>query len=621
MGLKVISKKSKHVKYICSVLFGMFFLFSADILTAQDNFEIRKISFTGNKTLKKDFIADKMILKEVSWFDKTVRKKEPFLYSSKLEEADLERIRQVYQSEGFINAEVTSGEAEINHKKQTVKISFKISEGESVKVDSISVKFSQTSANFDTDSLINSVSKKLSLKKGSRFRDKNLINDLSLFEEEFKNIGYAYATADYRLNLEPQNFSTGITYIINTGPVTHLGETSVSGNKYVSENFIKKQLKYEAGDVYKKSQLDKTRNELYNLELFRIVSVLPERDSETKKTPMPVKIHIEETPRLSSRFGAGYGTEERFRAFADLTLRKFPGGAQRLNMYVKHSYLEPYSVRLRWIYPRFLGVNSTLAVNPFLMRNREPGYDISSYGINIPFTYRFTSSTTGKITYYLEDVRQNIETGDTEFTDSESTRFLYNKSGIQLSGIFNSSAPSFSPDHGINLSVDFKINGHIFGSRFNYTRLLADFRTYHKIGESVLAFRMMTGGINSADSDGFIPVEDRFYSGGSNSIRGWRRAALGPKRTSGTPLGGKSIFESNLEIRIPVVWRLSIAAFVEAGNVWEKSWTIKPEDLGYAAGSGLRIETPIGPVRFDAAVPLWNEKKSMQFFLSVGQAF
>jgi len=137
----------------------------------------------------------------------------------------------------------------------------------------------------------------------------------------------------------------------------------------------------------------------------------------------------------------------------------------------------------------------------------------------------------------------------------------------------------------------------------------------------VIAFRLMAGGISSADSSGFIPVEDRFYSGGSNSIRGWNRSELGPKRDSGSPLGGKSIFESNVEIRHPLVWRLSLVAFLEAGNVWEKSYSWDLKHLGYAAGSGIRMDTPVGPVRFDVGFPLWNEKKNPQFFISVGQAF
>jgi outer membrane protein insertion porin family len=131
----------------------------------------------------------------------------------------------------------------------------------------------------------------------------------------------------------------------------------------------------------------------------------------------------------------------------------------------------------------------------------------------------------------------------------------------------------------------------------------------------------MAGGIHSGDSTGFIPVEDRFYSGGSNSVRGWNRSELGPKRESSTPLGGKSIIEANLELRQHLFWRLSGVAFIDAGNVQRNSFEYKLNELAYAVGGGLRVETPIGPIRFDVGFPVWNEKRSPQFFISVGQAF
>ena len=75
------------------------------------------------------------------------------------------------------------------------------------------------------------------------------------------------------------------------------------------------------------------------------------------------------------------------------------------------------------------------------------------------------------------------------------------------------------------------------------------------------------------------------------------------------------------ELRHKLFWQLDGAVFVDAGNVWEESYRYKFNDLAYSAGVGLRYNTPIGPVRFDVSIPLWNEKKSLQFFLSVGQAF
>jgi outer membrane protein insertion porin family len=609
------------MRYRLLVLIILFLPAGSFFLSAQENYEVRKVSFTGNKTLKKSFLLEKMVIDEVSRPEKIFTKKEPFLYRQELMSLDLERLKRIYQREGFLDAETSLDHLSVNKERQTIKLVIGIKEGEPVLTDSISIRISKAESSVPSDSLMQEFSNKLNLKTGKRFRDEALKQDIRFIENAFRNSGFAYASVGYELTLRPGEKKTGVHFLVQQGPKSRIGETRISGNRHVSEEFIRKQLNYKAGDLYSQALLGKTRQNLYNLQLFRVVSVLPERTEKTQQMPIPVNIYTEEAPRLSTRFGAGYGTEDKFRTFLDVNLRGFLGGARRVNLYLKHSALEPYSVRLRWIQPHFFGFNSTISVNPFLVRNKEPGYDTRTFGVNVPLTYRFSSSASGKITYYLENVRQNIEAGDSEFLNRESDQFLYNKSGVLLSVVFDNSTPAFSPVRGVNLSAGLKINGHIFGSDFNYTRFGGDLRTYQQLGEAVVAFRVLAGGLSTADSSGFIPVEDRFYSGGSNSIRGWSRSELGPKRESGTPRGGKSIFESNIEIRYPLIWRLSLVAFFEAGNVWEESYSYNFKHLGYSAGSGLRIETPIGPVRFDVGFPLWNVKKNPQFFISVGEAF
>ena len=588
---------------------------------AQENYEVRNIKFRGNKTLEKDFLLDQMVMKEVSWLEKVILNEEPFLYSKELVDVDLERLVRIYQSEGFLNVRPSISIADINDKKNTINLLVEIEEGEPVTVDSIGIEYPAATGEVNLDSVYRRMNRRPLLEQGDRFRDEALNQDLLLLEDVYKTLGYAYSTTGYKLNLKPSSLTTDIHYSINTGPISHFGTTTITGNQHVSEEFIRKQLNYEEGALYNQYLLTRTRQALYRLQLFSVVSVLPQKDNETQKSPIPIRIYIEEAPRVSTRYGVGYGTEEKFRTFLDLTYRGFLGGARRINLRLKHSALEPYSARLRWIQPQFIGMNTSIAVEPFIMRNSEPGYDVRKYGVRIPFNYVFNRWLDSNLTYYLEDTEQQVEPGDVEFTDYENDKFPYKKSGLLWLTRLNNSTPEFSPDRGINLSSGFRYNGYFLGGNFSYTQLWGDFRGYQKLGQAVVALRVMAGGIHSSDSSQFIPVEDRFYSGGSFSIRGWQRSQLGPKRESGTPLGGKSIFETNIEVRHPLFWRISLVAFIEGGNVWEESYHYELNNLSYAAGSGIRVETPIGPVRFDVGFPVWNQKKNPEFFISVGQAF
>lgn len=588
---------------------------------AQNNYEVRKINFKGNKTLDKKFILERMAMKEVSWLQKKLTKKEPYLYNNELINLDLERLKRIYQSEGFIDVKVNLQPLKINQKKRTVKLTIEIEEGEPVIVDSISFKLAGEADNVKMDSLTKKVLRKINLGQGNRFRDDVLMDDIMVIENAFKNMGYAYASSSYDLYLRPTQRLTGIHYLISPGQLSYIGPTSIEGNKHVKEKFIRKQLKYKEGDLYNRSLLEKTRKNLYFLQMFRVVSVLPQMGEDSLRNPIPIKLYVEEAPRLNARVGLGYGTEDKFRTFLDLTYLGFLGNARRLNLQVKHSEILPYSVSLRWIQPRFFNDRSTIELNPYLNRTKEPGYDTRTYGLKVPFGYEFIPRWNSSLSYYFENVEQSIEPNDPDFIERTSDKFPYNKSGIIIGTSFDNSRPQFSPTKGSNVSVAFKVNGYIFGSDFSYTRLWANFRTYQQIGDFTLAFKLMIGGIISSNSSKFIPVEDRFYSGGGSSVRGWNRAELGPKRESGTPRGGSSILESSLEVRFPLFWRLSAVAFIDAGNTWLQEYSYRLNDLAYAVGPGLRIKTPIGPVRFDVGFPVWNEKKKPQFFISVGQAF
>jgi outer membrane protein insertion porin family len=604
------------------IIFVFFIFCGGNFLSAQENYEVRRVKFRGNKTLSKDFLLERMVLKDVTYLEKVLLNQEPFLYNQELVDMDMERLARIYQSEGFLRVKPSIQSLEINDKRNKLNVVIEIEEGEPVLVDSINIKIPEELGPANLDSLYRRMARRPQLEIGKRFRDEALREDLQLLDDAFRTLGYAYARSDYQLSLNPAELVTGIHYTVTPGPLAQFGETTITGNRNVSEEFIRRQLMYEEGATYNRYLLNRTRQSLYQLQLFSVVSVLPRREPETQSTPIPVNINVREAPRMSTRYGAGYGTEENFRAFLDFTYRGFLGGARRINLRLKHSGLEPYSARLRWTQPQFIGMNTSIAVEPFILRNSEPGYNTRSYGVRVPFNYIFNRWLDSQLSYYLEDIEQRLEPGDEEFTDYESERFPYKKSGFLLFTQLNNTTPQFSPDRGLHVAVGFKINGYLMGGDFSYTKLWGDVRTYHELGGTVvLALRAMAGGINSSDASNFIPVEDRFYSGGSHSIRGWSRADLGPKRETGTPLGGKSIFESNIELRYPLFWRLSVVAFFEGGNVWEDSYYYRLDNLAYAAGPGLRIETPVGPVRLGVVFPVWKEKTSPQFFISVGQAF
>jgi outer membrane translocation and assembly module TamA len=140
------------------------------------------------------------------------------------------------------------------------------------------------------------------------------------------------------------------------------------------------------------------------------------------------------------------------------------------------------------------------------------------------------------------------------------------------------------------------------------------------------------GSIAAADDlDINVPFYRRFFLGGASSLRGWGRFEVSPLSGFGFPIGGRPMLEGSSEVRLAVWGNLGAVAFVDFGNVWADAWGFDPGDLRYAAGPGLRYQTPIGPARLDVGYQLnpiegllvngEPEQRRFRLHFSIGQAF
>ena len=141
----------------------------------------------------------------------------------------------------------------------------------------------------------------------------------------------------------------------------------------------------------------------------------------------------------------------------------------------------------------------------------------------------------------------------------------------------------------------------------------------------VLAGRTRVGSILGA-SRAEIPANKRFYAGGGGSIRGYEYQKVGPLDEENDPLGGRSLLELGVELRLRLTERFGMVPFVDGGTVFVDPDFRSDEDrtLRWAAGLGFRYYTPIGPLRLDFAFPLNGREgidNDFQFYISIGQAF
>ena len=269
----------------------------------------------------------------------------------------------------------------------------------------------------------------------------------------------------------------------------------------------------------------------------------------------------------------------------------------------------------------FLFPINPLTLHPFLLSENEPGYQLQKVGYNITFYQNVSKELNTSIGFIFEDIEMdstNIGDFDLLYPDEN----IYKKSGIVIGGIYNNADPILDPVQGYAVSFNTKTNDIFLSDEIPFFRILAEFKTYIGIRKGIiLALKAKGGGIKRTDDNIFIPIDERFFSGGSHSVRGWSRSDLGPKDENGVPVGGNSLFEASSEFRFSLGKRLKLALFADAGNVWMESFSYQFNDLHYAAGTGIRINTPIGPAGLDFARPVFDEESRWQIHFNIGHTF
>jgi outer membrane protein assembly factor BamA len=142
-------------------------------------------------------------------------------------------------------------------------------------------------------------------------------------------------------------------------------------------------------------------------------------------------------------------------------------------------------------------------------------------------------------------------------------------------------------------------------------------------GGLILAWRVRAGTVSPFAGTTIVPPKDRFYLGGSSTVRGYGFRDIGPEDEDGNPLGGRIMGLANAEARVGVWGRLGTAIFIDVGGLWQSSDEIATGSTGFGTGIGLRFSTPFGPIRLDYGfAPTWNRGlRRGRVYIALGQAF
>ena len=589
---------------------------------AQEGYRIADVSFSGNIIFDEDVLTEQLLFPAVGWWSRTFSSEEPAYFSADNMNAETESLVRFYQTEGFLGAVVTGKISERDDDGETVELLFSIIEGDSVCLGSTRIDLSREDSwgGIPTDSLETLLNEATGLTPGLRFRDAQVSADQSGLLRVLNDNGYPSSTVDYTVTLSERQDTAAILWMIQTGPFSSFGDYTISGVENYDEDLIHDRIRFSKGAMYRQSDLEATQRDIYDLGLYRTVSIKALLADQSPDT-IPIAINVTESSRYRLQMGVGYGRDEKFRVSGSIDILGILSTAGQIRFEVKRSDLEPFTLFISYVHPDFILPKARFSVKPFLRREDEPGYEARRAGYEVNLSKPLWDNFFGSVGYAYEDV-ELFRIPNVALPDAYRTN--YPKEAATVTFGYASARPLFNPVTGVSSALSTTYSGLnlIKSDEYEFTRFLFDFRYYTTLNPwTVLAARVKAGSIRSRDESGFVPFEERFYAGGSVSVRGWSRSTLGPLDPSGNPIGGSSLLEAGVESRMPQASPFHGVVFLDAGNVWQTPLTYKLNDLGYALGVGIRYRTPIGPLRFDVAHPLFRGRQPVQWWFSIGHAY
>jgi translocation and assembly module TamA len=441
--------------------------------------------------------------------------------------------------------------------------------------------------------------------------------------------GYALATVDAPdATQHPQHHTIDVTFKAAEGRRAVIGAIDFRGLSGVNEEFVRRRLLVHPGQLYQPSKVDAARQDLAAIGVFSSVSVRA-GTSIAPDGSIPLTYSFQERPAHAVGVTGAFSTDLGGSLTTTWSDRNLFGNAEQLNLSAAGTGLGGsavrglgYDISAQFLKPDFLQRDQTLEFDAAALKQDLQAYNQQAVSLGGSVRRKLSSLWTVSVGL----------SGEQETIEQENVTRGYTLLAIPVTAKYDSTGlvnPLTDPTHGNRVSFTVTPTLSLSGKTSTFVILQASGSTYFDVGHfwfgtngrSVLALRGLVGSVEGAGQFE-LPPDQRFYGGGSATVRGFKYQSIGPLFPDNNPIGGTAIDAGTVEFRQRLFGNFGVAGFADAGQVSAGNMPFGGT-LRVGMGVGLRYYTPIGPVRLDVAVPLNRPPGGDKFevYLGLGQAF
>jgi len=583
-----------------------------DELAPDRDWTVNRVKIRGNEVLSRRQIRNVMVTRPRSWYALWRRRPpfDPIAFGT-----DLDRVTSLYRRNGYYHARVEH-DIDVPRDGAAIGIVVRLEEGPPIEVARVDVALDdEVFAGSERVALLDGVP----LVVEHTFTESAYNGTAAYLRAAYRDRSYAQVKVTKRAAVDVRTNMANVEYVVKSGAPCVFGEIRVEGNEKVSESVIRREVTFVPGEPFNGSLLRETRDNLQGLALFRTVKVVEEYPDDGR---VDIVLRVREQPARELRVGVGFDSEAGPRGSAGWRSFNFLGGARQLGATARASILEQ-SVAADFIQPHFPFSTSRSSVVFGLGREEEETFTLDRTRVSTRVDWSLTRNLGTFLFYRFEndtllEVKSAIEATFPGIAPADS-----DLSGFGLGLAWNKTDNLRNPTRGWASSIGLEPVGGPFGGDVSFVRMTLDVRGYYPlIGRLVGASQLRIGTAEPISSSREIPLFERFYAGGLNSVRGYGRRRIGP-RVGGDPVGGRSGVTWTLELRHPIRGDFAGVVFLDAGQVALDSYDFPFDDLRYGSGFGVRYNSPVGPISLDlgfGAQPPGDDQ-IWQIYVSLGSIF
>lgn len=620
----------------------LFFGINHQGIAQEDTGYVWSVSFEGNEVYKGIVLSEIISTDKPGFFQKLFKNLDDYRMDEIELRRDRIRIIRFYERRGFHNIQV---DFRIEEKNKSWKkdVIFNIQEGIPIRIRSSKITLLAPEADMDKiqqkDEYIKTVNRH-QFREGRRLEMIRQPDVEGAFLLAMENCGYAWPEVDISVDVDSLANQADVDIKVTPNSATFFSEFEIEGDISVPERIVTRQTDVRPGDTYSRDKMQSAQRSLFNHHLFRFATItLPE---QPKDSTLSALIRIREYEPRTVEASVGIGREEIVRGQLSWQHRNINGKGHRFGADTRASFIEQ-RLSTNYLIPYTINAKSSNVSTIFGVHRLEPSFELFQAGFNTSLIYQFERNKSATLSY---EYSVNEEFSRDQGIELPSFFSNYNVSSITFSGYYSEGFSRRQQGWVIQPSIE--LSGTFTEGSFTFQKFNVDVRRYTPLtSTTTFAARINTGTIFYEENES-LPSNIRFFTGGTNSVRGWSRQSLGPSLPifdedgnfqEYVAVGGRTVLSFNAEIRQDLdklISNLGIAAFLDGGQVWRNPQSIDERVIQYGAGGGFRYQSPIGPVRVDIAYKLNPTDVDLNIFegqdfgspadrigihFSIGQAF